>query len=82
VVAEPADAGGDFSGAVGALDGCGIDEEIDRGVAAAADLDDVAEGGALEAGDDSYAVGEGGKGALAVEEAFSAELFFEGLGRG
>ena len=79
---EPADAGGYFGGAVGALDGGGVDEEIDGGVAAAADLDDVAEGGALQAGDDSDAVGEGWEGALVVEEAFSAELFFEGLGRG
>jgi hypothetical protein len=80
VVGEPADAGGDFGGAVGALDGGGVDEEVDGGVAAAADLDDVAEGGALQAGDDSDAVGEGGEGALAVEEAFAAEFFFELLG--
>jgi len=94
---EPVDAGGDFGGAVGALDGCGIDEEIDGGVAshptaqrtraggpgpAADHLNNVAEGGALQAGDDSYAVGEGGEGALAVEEAFAAEAFFEGLGGG
>ena len=76
---EPVDAGGDFGGAVGALDGGGVDEEVDSGVAATTDLDDVAEGGALEAGDDSDAVGEGWEGALVVEEAFAAEFFFEGL---
>jgi len=79
---KPMDAGGDFGGAVGALHGCGVDEEVDGSVAAAADLDDVAEGGALQAGDDSYAVGEGWEGALVVEEAFAAEFFFESLGRG
>ncbi len=41
---EPVDAGGDFGGAVGALDGGGIDEKIDGRVATAADLDDVAKG--------------------------------------
>ena len=79
---EPVDAGCDFGGAVWALHGGGIDEEIDGGVAAAADLDDVAEGGALQAGDYSYAVGEGWEGALVVEEAFAAEALFEGLGCG
>ncbi len=73
MLAEPADAGGDFGGAVGALDGCGVDEEVDGGVATTADLDDVAEGGAMEAGDDADAVGEGREGALVVEEAFAAE---------
>ena len=77
---EPVDAGGDFGGAVWALHGCWIDQEIDGGVAAAADLYDVAEGGALEAGDDADAVGEGGEGALPIEEAFAAELVFELLG--
>ncbi len=33
----------------------------------------------MEAGDDSYAVGEGREGALVVEEAFAAELVFKGL---
>ena len=79
---EPVDAGGDFCGAVGALYGCGVDEEVDGSVAAAGDFDDVAEGRALQAGDDSYAVGEGGEGALAVEEALAAEFFLEGLGGG
>ncbi len=79
---EPADAGGYFAGAVGALDGGGVDEEVDRGVAAAADLDDVAEGCALEAGDDADAAGEGGKRAPVGEDAFAAELFLEGLDGG
>ncbi len=79
---EPADAGGYFGGAVGALDGGGIDEEVDGGVAAATDLDDVAEGGALQAGDDSNAVREGWERALVVEKTFAAEAFFELLGRG
>ncbi len=79
---EPADAGGDFRGAVGALDGGGIDEEVDGGVTAASDFDDVAEGGALQAGDDADAVGERREGALVVEEAFAAETVFELLGRG
>jgi hypothetical protein len=64
---KPADACGDFGGAIRALHGGWVDEEIDGGVAAAADLDDVAEGGALEAGDDSYAVREGREGAIVVE---------------
>ena len=79
---KPVDAGGDFGRAVGTLDGRRIDKEIDGGMAAATDLDDVAEGGALQAGDDSNAVGEGWEGALAVEEAFAAEAFFEGLSGG
>jgi len=79
---KPANAGGDFRGAARALDGCGIDQEVDGSVTTTADLDDVAEGGALEAGDDSYAVRERGKGSLVVEEAFATELVFEGLGGG
>jgi hypothetical protein len=79
---KPSDACGDFGGAVRALDGGRVDEEIDGGVAAAADLDDVAEGGALETGDDSYAMGKVGEGAVVFEEAFAAEAFFEGLGGG
>ncbi len=82
MLAEPANAGGDFGGAVGALHGCGVDEEIDGGVSTTTDLDDVAEGRASQAGDDSDAVGEGREGALVVEEAFAAELVFEGLGGG
>ncbi len=81
VVGEPADAGGDFGGAVGSLYGGGVDEEIDGGVAAAGDFDDIAEGCALEAGDDADAVGEGREGASVVEEAFAAETLFELLGR-
>jgi len=80
VVVEPADASGDLGGAVRALNGGGIDEEIDRGMAAAADLDDVAKSGALQAGNDSDAVGERGKWALPIEEAFAAETLFEFLG--
>ena len=79
LVAEPVDAGGDLGGAVGALDGGGVDEEVDGGVAAAADLDDVAQGGAVEAGDHADAAGEGWEGALVFEEAFAAETVFEGL---
>ncbi len=82
VGAEPADAGGDFDGATWALDGGGIDEEVYGGVAATRDFDDVTEGGALQAGDYAYAVGEGWEGALVVEEAFATETFFEGLGGG
>ena len=79
VLAEPVDSGGYFGGAVGALDGCWIDEDIHGGVAAAADLDDVAEGCALQAGDYSDAAGEGWERALVFEEAFAAEAVFEGL---
>ena len=79
---EPADAGGDFAGAIGALHGGRIDQQVDGGVAAAADLDDVAEGRALQAGDDADAAGEGGEGALVGEDAFAAELFFERLDGG
>jgi hypothetical protein len=73
---EPVDAGGYFGRAVGALHGGWIDEEIDRGVTAATYLDDVAEGGALQAGDDSDAAGERWEGAVVFEEAFAAEAFF------
>jgi hypothetical protein len=73
---EPVDTGSDFGGAVRALDCCGIDKEVNGGEPAAANLDDVAEGCPLEAGDDSYAVGEGREGALAIEESFAAELVF------
>ena len=43
---EPADAGDDGGGAAGALHGGGIDEQVEAGVAAADDLDDVVEDGA------------------------------------
>ena len=79
---EPVDAGGYFGGAVGALHGGRVDEEVDGGVAAAADLDDVAEGCALQAGDYADAAGEGWEGARVFEEAFAAEAVFELLGRG
>jgi hypothetical protein len=81
-VGEPADAGGYFAGAVGALDGRRIDQQVDGGVAAAADLDDIAERGAVKAGDDADAAREGGEGTLVVEDAFAAELFFELLDGG
>jgi hypothetical protein len=69
---EPADAGGDGAGARWALHGGGVDEEVEAGVAAADDGDDVADDGAGGRGDDADAVREGGQRALAggVEEAF------------
>ena len=77
---KPMNPGGDFCGAVGALDCGGVDEEVDGSVAATADLDDVAKSGTLQAGNDSDAVGERGKWALPIEEAFAAETLFEFLG--
>ena len=76
---KPVDAGGDFGGAVGALHGGGIDEDADRGVTAAADLDDVAQRRALQAGDDADAAGEGWQRSRVLEEALAAEAVFEGL---
>ena len=79
VLIEPADAGGDGGCAPRALDCSGIDEEIEAGVAAARDFDNVVEDGSPGGGDDSDAVGEGGEGALAgcIEEAFGEQAGFE-----
>ena len=76
---EPVHPGCNFGGAVGALHGGGIDEEVDGGVAAAADLDDVAQRRALQAGDDADAAGEGRERSRVVEESLAAEAVFEGL---
>jgi hypothetical protein len=48
-------------------------------MAATADLDDVAKGRALQAGDDADAAGEGWEWALVGEDAFATELLLEGL---
>jgi hypothetical protein len=64
------------------LYGGGVDEEVYGGVAAAADLDDVTQGRALEAGDDADAAGELRERAGVVEEAFAAEAEFELLNGG
>ncbi len=76
---KPVDTGGYGLRAGGALHGGGIDEEVEAGVAAADDGDDVADDGAGGRGDDADAVGEGWEGALAVgvEEAFGEEAGFE-----
>jgi hypothetical protein len=59
------------------LDGCGIDEKVDRGVATAADLDDIAQCRPVQAGDDADAAGELRERAGVVEEALTAEAGFE-----
>jgi len=75
---EVADAGGDAGRALFALHDGGVDEEVEAGVAAADDVDDVADGGAVGRGDDADALREGGqRGARAVEEAFGAETVAE-----
>jgi len=79
---EPPDAGGDLGGAARTLHRSRIDEQVDGGVTAAADLDDVAQGRALQAGDDADAAREGGQRAVAVEEAFPAEALLEALDGG
>ena len=59
----------------GALHGGGVDEQVEAGVAAADDVDDVADDGAGGRGDDADAAREGGQRALAggVEEAFGEQ---------
>ena len=75
---EEADAADDGGGASRALHGGGKDEEVETGMAAADNVDDVADGGAVGAGDDADTVGKGGEGLLgAVEEAFAAEAVAE-----
>ena len=76
---EAADAGDDGGGAVRALHGGGIDQQIEARVAAANDLDDVVQDGAAGGGDDADGAGEGGQGTLAggVEEAFGEQAGFE-----
>jgi hypothetical protein len=74
---EPADAGRDLGGAVGALHGCGVNQQVHRGMAAAADLHDVAQRSALQAGNDADAAREGRQRALVLEQAFAAQPGFE-----
>lgn len=82
VSVEPAQAGGDFGRAVGPLNGCRVDQKLHGGVPAAADFYDIAQGGALQAGDDADAAGKGGQWPFAVEEAFTAELLLQALDLG
>jgi len=79
IAIEPADASGDGAGAVVALHGGGVNEEVEAGVAAADDGEDVADNGAAGRGDDADAPGVGGQRAFAggVEEAFGEETGFE-----
>ena len=76
---EVADSGGDGGAAGCALHGGRIDEQVEAGVAAADDVDDVADDGAGGRGDDADALREGGEWALAggVEEAFGEEAGLE-----
>ena len=75
---EVADAGGDAGRALLALHDGGVDEEVEAGVAAADDVDDVADGGAVGRSDDADALREGGERcAQTVEEAFGAEAVAE-----
>ena len=76
---EPADAGGDRAGAVCPLHGSGVDEEVEAGVTAADDGDDVADDGAGGRGDDADAARERRQGALAggVEESLGGEALLE-----
>ncbi len=64
-----------LAGQLRALHDGGVDEEVEAGVAAADDGDDVADDGAGGRGDDADAAREGGRGRLraAVEEAFGEE---------
>ena len=76
---EPADACGYRAAARGALHGCGVDEEVEAGVAATGYGDDVADNRAGGRGDDADALREGWEWALAVgvEEAFGEEAGLE-----
>ncbi len=76
---EEADAGGDGAGAFGALHEGGVDQQVEAGVAAADDFDDVVENSAGGRGDDADAAGEGWELALpgGVEEALGFELVAE-----
>ena len=72
-------AGGDGARGLRALHDGGVDEQVERGVAAADDGDDVADDGAGGRGNDADAAGEGRQGALAggVEEAFGEQAGLE-----
>ena len=73
------DGGFDFGGSLIALHGDGKDEDVEAGVAAGDDVEEVADDGSGGRGDDADGAGKGGQGALArgVEEAFGLEAFFE-----
>ena len=78
---EPAKAGCDLGRAVGSLYRGGVDQQLYGGVTASANLDDVAQGRPMQAGDDADAARERRQGTLTVEEALTAETLFEALHR-
>ena len=79
VLVEPADAGNDAARTGRSLHDGGVDEEVEAGVAAADDGDDVADDGPGGGGDDADAVRERREGAFAVgvEEAFICKAALE-----
>ncbi len=80
-VVEGADGAGDFLGGSSSLDAAGGEEDFEGGLAAFDDVEDVAQGGAVEAGHNAKAGGAAGERALAGggEEAFGIEALFEGF---
>src|SRR6185437_10004522 len=76
---EVADSGSDRGAAGCALHGCRVDEQVEAGVAAASDVDDIADDRSGGRGNDAHAAREGRKGALAVgvEESFGEEAGLE-----
>ena len=76
---EAGDGGFDFSGGGVALHAGGADEDVEAGVAAAGDLEEVANDGAGGRGDDADGARKCGQRALAqgVEEAFGLEALLE-----
>ena len=80
---KPADSIRHRSGAFAALDGGGIDKEVETRMSAADDLDDVVEDRSAGGGDDTNRARKGGQGTLAggVEEALGQEAGLELLER-
>ena len=76
---EFGDGGFDFGGGGFALHGDGIEQDVEAGVAAGDDVEEVADDGAGGRGDDADGAGKGGQRALAVgvEEAFGFEALLE-----
>ena len=78
-IIEAGDGGFDFGGGGLALHAGSADEDVEAGVAAAGDVEEVADDGAGGRGDDADGARECGQRALArgVEEAFGLEAFLE-----
>jgi hypothetical protein len=74
---EPAHGCGDLGRAVRALHGGRVDQQVHRRVAPPADLDNVAQYGPLQAGDDADAARKRRQRALVVEQAFAAQPGFQ-----